>query len=303
MPDTDPLQRTGISTSILSVFLCLIVGCAPPSQAPLASRSAADEKFLKICREEHGIEIHITPLEQTLWIFVPVDIPIFEFRTKENSPLGSQGVKRESALAYLDGYFQDNIFHIDYDVFPMTKSGKDPGYGPNYTDEFNKIKNNVFSAITQTYFDLENTSQIPSFMVLVIADIKRGVEIKLTFYTEDFKKYLSQSLPPEEYLQRQLVDSWGNPSIVDDAQGKHLAYRNVEWPEFLTKQILNRINFKFKESSFPPGENTNSEILKIVYLATHNYDFTAFEEVELTDVRSQKKYLYTKADLKNYSVQ
>ena len=52
--------------------------------------------------------------------------------------------------------------------------------------------------------------------------------------------------------KRVLQESKGSTDYIGDEIGQHLEYNDIQMPDFLTKQMINRIRFKFTQSDFPP---------------------------------------------------
>lgn len=277
---------------VFVLMVCLVLlsfGCSKKKEIRYAP-TEAETKLTKILSEEFHHAVVTRTVGKTFWIYLPVDKELFNIKYAEERPSSP----RKFTVQYLDGNFADQIFNIEYDIIPATKSSKGNGVTSDYTEEFNKIYRDALEAITRTYLDAEGP---PDFIVLVIADIKNGVEIVNTMSLEDYKKYQIQTLPYEEYILRFLNESKGGKGIVGDAEGTHLDYKDIVWGDFLMKQMLHRIGFKYQSSDFEPSDNSEDEILKIVQLTTGTYQFTDFNQVKLTDVRSKATHLFDKNQL------
>ena len=192
---------------------------------------------------------------------------------------------------------------------------EDYGYSSSYTDTYIKDQNNIFTAVSDVFFNTQaRKGEIePQFFVITITDIKKGIETQGIFYLEDFKRYMTGDLPYEEYGKRFLADSKGGQSLIGDETGSHLKYRDIGMGEFLTKQIINRINFKFQRSDFPPPDDYDKSIVDIVADTLRYYDFKDYSTVQLVNLRPRsaeinvhtgefqtKKFLFEKNQLTNF---
>ncbi len=285
------------------LFLAAWIGCTktPP---PLNTASQAQVKFTKICQDEFQLTVLTNLIGNTLWIYVPFEKPIYDIARDETNEKQkekiSQAPPKRSSLLYIDGKTEDKSFHFEYDITPATKAAKPPGYSVVYTEDFAKTQNNILTALTRSFFELKEDVKPPDFIVLVICDIKKGLEVKNTFNMEDLRQYTLGFLPQEEYLQRYLQDASGNKSFIGDTDGGYLDFKAVEWPDFLLKQIVNRVQFKYQSSDFPPGEDAESEILRIVQQVFKIYKFTDYRSVKLSDLLNKKEYSFDPAQLKTF---
>jgi hypothetical protein len=281
---------------ILLTVVCgcaaLTAGCAPKETA-LLSLSQAHEKFLEICREELGLEPVTRMFPNTFWIYLPVE-ELFDFKASPKLPPGFADTPKNFSVEFLEGEFQGGSFVIEYDIVRATKAPKDHGYTTTYAESYNKIQNNILSALARAFFDAETA---PEFIVLTVADVKRGIETRSIFYLGDFRRYMSQTMPYDEYAKRHLSDTRGDPKIVGDHQGKHMEFKEITWPEFLTQQIVNRVRFKYQRSDFAPTGTIEDEILKSVDEAVEAYDFTNFEGMKLINLREGRTYEFRKEEL------
>ena len=190
----------------------------------------------------------------------------------------------------MNGSYKDNAFNFEYDVIPKIKSDlPSEGIRNEGTDYFNKLYNNLFTAITETMLD-PNTPV--SFVVMAITDIKKGIEARYTFYLEDYRKVSVEGIPYDEFSKRVLQESKGSTDYIGDEIGQHLEYNDIKMPDFLTKQMVNRIRFKFIQSDFPPQENYEEAIIGIIADTTRYYHFTDFKEVRTDDIRTKKKMIF-----------
>ncbi|MFA5059518.1 MAG: hypothetical protein WC676_02720 [Candidatus Omnitrophota bacterium] len=276
----------------IGFFFLFVVcaGCSTKEANYLPSQ--AQQQFLKISSEEYNLSPVLKTAGKTLWVYLPLDQEILSIKAGQNQSTNSASVAQFS-VQYINGKLDDKNFLFEYDIIPVTRSSaNNSSITTVYTEEFTKSYQNILSTIGRVYF---NTQQPPDFIVLVIADIRNGLEVKNTFLLEDFKKYQTQILPYEEYIQRVLTESSGNPLIKDDKQGDHLGPQDIIWPNFLAQQIVNRIKFKYTQSDFKPQNAPSDEIIKIAAHVIQTYQFEDFLTVELRDLRQEKSYSFGKS--------
>ena len=272
-------------TFLLSLFFLSQSGCE--MKEILFSPGEAEQEFQKTLKEEFGYDVVLKKTGETLWIYYPQKEAIYTFKQGES---GKEPAQRRLSLLYLDDTYQDRIFSFEYDIVPTTKTAKaGGGLATAYTDPFNTMYLNLINTVSRIYL---NTVTPPHFLVLVIADIKSGFELAWTIYMEDFRKYQAGTLPYEEYTVRILTDSKADKAIAGDIQGVHLSYQDIAWPDFLAKQTLNRIRFKYQQSNSQPSMDTEKEIVKAFAQTLQNYGYGDYQKLELHDLRFDSRYEY-----------
>lgn len=279
-------------------------GCQKPEPAP-SSISEAQKQLERKCHEDFDLHVLTHMIGHTLWIYLPTKEPLFDYEAqKENS---GEAIDRNKpakfAVQYIDGNFSESKFFFEYDIVDRRKSKKDEyGYNSSYTDNYIKMQNNLFTAVSDVFFNAEaKKGEIqPHFFVIVITDIKKGIETQGIFYLEDFERYMTGDLPYEEYSKRFLADSKGGQSLIGDETGTHLQYKDITMEEFLTKQVINRINFKFQRSDFQPPDDYDDTIISIFADTIRYYNFEKFSTLQLFNLRQNKKYLFEKNQLASF---
>ena len=271
-------------------------GCAPkkalPAHPPLTS---LQKKFELKCRKDYKLNVLTRLVGKTFWIYATSHDPLFEIVSASPSTPDPLKKPQKFALLYMNGLFNEMSFNLEYDVVPKTKSDLlNEGITEIGTDSFNKIYNNIFTAITETLLDPKTPA---SFIVIAICDIKRGIEARYTFYLEDYRKASVEAIPYEEFSKRVLQESTGNKDYIGDEIGQHLEYNDIRMPVFLTKQMINRVKFKFNQSDFPPQENYEDVIIGAVADVIRYYNFKEFSSIKTNDVRSKKKMIFSPKQL------
>ena len=295
---------------LLGLALAGALGCSKPPEPAFRDASEADAALRKLCKTEYQFDVVTNAVGKTLWLYLPLEKPIFEFALKDKPPEEKENKEQRGAppawmVLSFDSQFREKTFFIEYDIVEATKPSRPyhESVSPTFTETFTEAENHLLTAVTRTHFELKDPKAAPDFVVLVIADVLKGVAVKETFALEDLKKVSVDALPQEEFMKRFLQESFGLKGLVGDKRGLSLDYKEVAWSAFLSEQITNRVYFKFQQSDFPPGPDAGDEVLKIVAQTVGDYQFNDFGQVKLTDLRAKKEYLFQKEQLKTFAPQ
>ena len=288
--------------------IILVTGCSKATPPPKMPLTEAHKKFLKICQEQEfnavfsptggrsggissllsttkaRLSVILHPLHHTAWIYVPLQENLTRLTATPEGPRKSETSQERPAIKYVHSAYDRKRFIVTYDIRSEKSYAQSQGTKLDYLPLYHQISRQITTAISQAYFD---AADAPLFFVVVIADTLSGVEIENTFYLEDLKRYMMfENIPQEEFVKRSLYEMRGKVEWIGDNEGRHLAYSEMAIPEFLARQITSRVNFKYQQSSFPPSDNTRSEILTIVVETLKSYNFTDFNYVELRDLNT-----------------
>ncbi len=272
---------------ILTISI-LITGCGLRDENQLYSRSAAEEKFIKICKEEFNWDVSTKLVGNTLWIYLPFEKDIFQLKANRF------GQTNRCLIGYLESDFTEKVFYFEYQIMPLLKTEEAKGYTYSLTESMGEDFQNLLNVIYRVYF---NAQEEPEFYVLVMADIINGVEIIYTIYGLDLKKIYNHAIPGEEYYKRIPQDIKGDLAIIHDRSGRHLSYREIEMGEFLAKQIAQRIRIKFigtEDICDAPEE----EILKIIAYCLRAYQFKDYRKVIMINLLTGIQMTKTRLDMK-----
>ena len=273
------------------------MSCAPKKAIlPHPSLTDLQKKFETKCRKDYKLNIITRIVGKTFWIYAPTDKPLLDFAAETPSPPDPLKKPAKYNLLYINGFYKDHAYYFEYDVLPKIKSdSQSNGLTEKETDYFSKIYTNLFVAITETLMD---PNAPISFVVISITDIKKGIEVRCTFYLEDYRRfYVDGGIPQEELQKRELQEVKGGTDYIGDEIGQHLDYNDIRMPDFLTKQMINRIRFKFTQSDFPPQENYEEAIIGIIADTNRYYRFTDFTQLHTDDIRTNKKMIFTPQQL------
>ncbi|MBI3602066.1 MAG: hypothetical protein HY209_04150 [Candidatus Omnitrophica bacterium] len=279
----------------------VLSGCSQKIEHPLTV-TEAQKKFEDKCLKDFNLHVRTRQVGHSFWVYLPVKEPIFDYEVQKNKAPEPKNSSK-FAVNFADGTFHNDIFSFEYDMINKKKSKEeDYGFASSYTDSYSKTQNNIFTAISDVFFNAKakGDEQDIKFCVVIITDIKKGIETKSTFYLQDFMHYMTGALPYEEYMKRFLADQKGSLSMIGDETGSHIKYSDITMEDFLTKQIINRIRFKFTRSDFPPGADYDTAIIDLVADALRYYHFENFTNVRLNNLRLDKKYLFDRTQLANF---
>lgn len=312
------------------ILLCafLVTNCSRPLTPKSMTLSESDKKFISICHDDFDIDVTLKRFPDTIWAYIPTETSLIDLKADDKGPILVKEANEALSVKFLDGRFENNQFVIEYDIGPMKTYQKGYGYTTAYSEKIQSLQQKVFSALQQTYFTVDqipgdiqfddpdkqqrrddfvdahlNAEKLPSFFVLVIADIKTGIELESIFYMDDLRKSLgiAPTITPEEFQKRYVAEIRGHVNIINDTTGKHLNLREITLPYFLARQMVNRINFKYTRSSFPPSDETKKELLTIVKTAVHAYAFDQYEGVLLDDLNLGTQETIEKSELDAYT--
>ena len=277
-------------------MLAAVGGCTSKKIAfPRPPLTDLQKKFEIKCRKDYNLSVITRLVGKTFWIYAPTGKPLFDFAAETPSPPDPLKKPAKYDLLYVNGSYEDLVFYFEYDVIQKIKSDlQNNGLTERGTDYFDKINTNLSTAVTETLLD-PNTPI--SFVVISITDIKKGIEFRETFYLEDYRMFQVGGIPYNEYIKRVLQESKGSTDYIGDETGEHLEYNDILMPDFLTKQMVNRIRYKFTQSDFPPQENYEEAIIGTIADTGRYYHFKDFKELHTDDIRTKKKMIFTPRQL------
>ena len=307
------------------------LGCSKPLP-PILSPGQAETKLHSIAKKEYNLNVVTRTVGKSLWIYLPMEEPFYDIKASPQGPQNSTQKSKLLSIKYIDAQFRDNNFYIDYDIAPEERYVQDLGYASTVTQEFYTKQRNVVTAIYRAYgdfekvaneeghlrrvagdvdfkgFDVNNkhkelvhayvpTEQAPDFFVLVLADVKKGIEARMFFYLGDLLRAYSDPTFYEEYSKRMVVENpTGSEQIIGDYDGHHLDYHEVSWGELLAKQIIYRVRFKYQRSDFKPSEDTLNELLPIIGETFKTYGFGSYGNIQMHNLGNDQTIAVEKTD-------
>ena len=287
-----------ITRYIIPLLFISILGCTQkPVDDPL-ELSDPLRNLITMCKDEYNIDLIVTPFDNTVWVYLPLEENLFQMKA---DPKGSQNSRESSVkptVKFLDGQYTESNFELTYDIAPSKGYAKSYGYTSEFSEEYRSKQRNILTTIYRAF---NETDDPPTFFVILIADIVSGLESKTIINFSDLKRaYMDQSFH-EEYAKRIISEQpAGNVEIIGDRDGKSIAYSDMTWPTFLSKQMVFRVNFKYQRSAFPPSEDTRLELLNIAADTVTAYEFTDFTSIQLHDLDNETTFETAREDLASY---
>ena len=74
----------------------------------------------------------------------------------------------------------------------------------------------------------------------------------------------------------------------------------MTWGEFIAKQIIYRIQYKYTRSDHKPSDDTKFEILKAANASINAYNFDQFSSIILHDLATDSEDTIVKSQLKDF---
>jgi len=291
--------------------ICLSCSKTESPFPPVQTLSEANQKFIKICQEEAKLNPITKSYPHTLWIYLPTDKRLIDYKSTKDGPTKSKNSSEKLTINYLDAYFSGDTFFIEYDIRKTIDYPVSYGYTSIYTNDYQDIQNQILTSLHRAYSGLGveaddgpdvKAEQPPDFVVLTVSDVKTGLEIVSLFNYEDFKRAMTDpnSMPQDEFAKRNISELRGHDSIIEDTSGQHIEYKDIPWPEFLAKQILQRVRFKYQHSDFKPGEDAEEEIMTIVAETIPAYHFADFQTVKLYNLQTNTPFKFDRSQLATF---
>lgn len=200
----------------------------------------------------------------------------------------------------------EKILHKDYGVV------KDKIFDEQMIEKLRNI-------ITTTGRVLISSDNAPQFYGLVASDINLGLDYIIIGYVLDIKKSYAGFIPWPEANRRYVIQLRNSPKAIGDRSGFHIEAADIQLPEFLAKQIAQRIGAEFQDESmkkyfqveksegvFREGTfhfeysikrtsqpdkdiDVRRKIIDIITYCLKSYEFEDFSEVQLADLETQGK--------------
>jgi hypothetical protein len=262
----------------------------------------AEKKLISFCKTEGNLNVTVKRLGLTLWVYVPVEEPIFEVKASPDADKAERKIQPLSLLS-LEADFSEKYFKFNYDVVPDVLAPEPTSYGSSYNESYTKKRQLMYQALQESFFNAKDADKdpAPQFVIIMITDITKGIATKSMIYLRDLRQYVSEVLPPTEYYMREANEIVGKQALIADKLGKNVPYAEVTWPYFLTEQMKTRIKYKFSGSEVSDETIPDDEIARAAANTLRFYPFADYTGVLVYDVRSKKELNLTKDLLKPYA--
>ena len=277
--------------SLLFVFLCLLFSGCAKKHTPQSS-TGPEQKLQTICSDELHLSCGLFAAGKTLWVYVPVKKRFFDLRANGEPIVKTPAAAREMTLKFIKGDFAERNFVFSYDARDEVDYPKTLGYGTTYTNSYMVLRQGVLSSINRAYGDQDTAASgtAPTFVMVVLTDIERGLEARILMNLDDLKRGMSDPGFQEEFAMRMINEPLtGSKKMIGDKAGRHLQTKDILWPEFLTKQTVYRVEFQYHQNKIKPTGPVDDVVLKAMYETLSAYGFTDFDEVRLKNLENGKE--------------
>jgi len=268
------------------LIIALLAGCSPSPQSNYLKKDIP--KAIKdIAKKELGLEITCRMVDQTLWVYWPVD-NLFEPLKKPLKYTEKFTVEEDKCK------FKRGNFLLAYKIAPLEPVEKTQEFG--YDKKVLEKINRLWNVIRRVLFSIDRKKSLePEYILLIITDIKNGFEIRDTCSFPDLKKISYGFISVEEYQHRSLQKSDFLPQVVGDKNGDYLQYHNLAAEDFICQQIQHRIRLKFQKPEVEKNADIDREVEKVVANTLKIYKFDDFNAVEFNNLASKKKFTLNRA--------
>ena len=250
--------------------------------------SSSEEKLISTIQSELKVEPVIKLFDNTLWVYVPLEKGFLGISASKDGPKKSKQITKKQTIKYLETSFANKTFHVEYDIAPQDTYQKSLGYGSSYSEDFQAKRQGILTAIFRSYADAKKP---PSFIVIIVADIVNGLDMRTTVAFADIKRAFTDQSFHEEYAKRTISDyPFGLKAIINDKEGKYVDFFDMTWGEFLAKQMEYRINFKYTRSAFSPSDDADLEVTQQLAIVLNSYAFDDYEMIELRNIKRRQEY-------------
>ena len=207
-------------------------------------------------------------------------------------------------------------------------------YAPvvNMLNKENMIDEAIHKKIGNIYLNIErvvlSTDKRIDFFVLVVSDVKAGIDFVTLGHTLDMKKFMVSYISRDDFFDRLIRSATPSPLAINDTEGRHINRFDIKLSDFVTNQLLDRLRQKFSDTSKydisylnalyedgilkiaynikPKGagdikENVDREILDIAALVFKNYEFKEFLALELDNMATHSNSVHTYIELRKLS--
>jgi hypothetical protein len=270
----------------VSLGLC---GCFFSAGKPSYTTQNIAKSLQEVALAEYKTDVSVKLVGSTLWVYMPVRDLFIKNPKSDKYPEKFKILRNNGAI-------KDSAFVGEYHIKPVPISDKSQEYKIN-KDISDKI-GTLWKIIRRVIFSIQPSQREDiKFVVMVVADVKNGFEVKEIFYVRDLKKVSYGLMPIGEFQHRVIQDSGVSPLVIGDRTGRHVEYRDLTLPGFVAQQIEYRISLKFQKPEVEQNVNIDREVAKIITETLRMYEMTGVEEVKLKNLDRNTNVTLAKPDI------
>ncbi|MFA5100042.1 MAG: hypothetical protein WC547_04065 [Candidatus Omnitrophota bacterium] len=272
------------------VGVCLaLCGCFFSSGNPTYTTQNIAKSLRDVALAEYKTDISVKLVGSTLWVYMPVTDLFIKNPKSEKYPEKFKILKN-------NGAFKDSSFVGEYLIKPVPVTDKAQEYKIN-KDISEKI-GTLWKILRRVMFSIEPSQRDDiKFVVMVIADVKNGFEVKEIFYARDLKKVSYGLMSIWEFQHRVIQDSSVSPLVIGDKTGRHVEYKDLTLPDFIAQQIEYRISLKFQKPEVEQSVDIDKEVAKIITETLRMYELTEIEEIKFKNIHLNTNVTLAKPDI------
>ena len=239
----------------ICVFIFACLGCST-SFAPTYSKSEVEKAIPRILNAEYKEDVAVKLAGSTLWIYLPLE-DIFEKAEKPEKFLEKFSIEQNSVK------FRGDQLRSNYLIKTVPEKEKIQEY--IFSKKAQEKISNAIQVLRRVILSMHRKERDEmKFFILVAADIKNGLELTETIYSQDLIKVTYGFISPDEYRHRVSINSEMNLSAVADKAGRHLEYKDMTLREFISRQIVHRITLKFQKPEVEQNADVDKEVARII---------------------------------------
>ena len=273
------MGKNAIRAAAILLSVLFFNGCTvSQKQEEPYNRNEAQQRIRDRFKDDLGINTVVTSVENTLFIYIPSQKTVIKLDKAMSFGAPKKSTEAKLSFIHVDSMFEDNIFNITYATAELPESKqfiKNITY--NYSLQTQEIMNKMYNLIYESMSDREDHYE---FFVVILADIKKGLKIKLTFSNSDLRKSIIGVLPFFEFNKRVISEIDGSSDIVNDIKGENVDYSPILVPNFASDLVIQYLR---GGSDITPSLTAEEIVLKRFYKICNMYDYTQFLYVKAFD--------------------
>lgn len=270
------LARAAVN-NLCVVVVCLgLCGCFFSGGKPSYTTQNIAQSLQEVALAEYKTTVTVKLVGSTLWIYMPVTDLFIKNPKAEKYP-------EKFKISKYSGAFKNDSYVGEFLIQPVPVKDKAQEYKIN--KEISEKIGTLWKIIRRVLFSIQPSQRDDiKFVVMVIADVKNGFEVKEIFYARDLKKVSYGLMSIQEFQHRVIQDSSMSPLVIGDRTGRHVEYRDLTLQSFVAQQIEYRISLKFQKPEVEQNVNIDREISKIIIETLRMYEMTDIEEVRFKNL-------------------
>ncbi|HDZ77537.1 MAG TPA: hypothetical protein ENH41_05595 [Candidatus Omnitrophica bacterium] len=286
-----PYLKNTASLAPNLLFILIIItftsSCGPRYSFP---KKTLSQSLTDICAKDN-ITVKAELVGKSLWVYAPFDSLV------EEKEIPEQPEKKEMLLTDISSYFEHSSFKINFATGENKQDTPIEKTYPALTKTASKKIDRIITAISRVI--LSTDAEI-DFFAVVASDIDdAGIDFFYIGAVIDIRKSSVSKISPTEYRKRIITDLRLNSEALGDKEGKHIQFTDIQMVDFLSYQILQRINNEFAYG-LDKEIDLEQTITSICYYVISAYDFADFERLELSDLSTGEKLILSQRSLEEF---